>query len=372
MTLPYQKIKDLVFGANPMVFSYSQIMDSQIQPASLDLTLGSRVYRTSSSFLPKTSERIIDVLSDRTLYSFELKHGTVLEPNSSYVIQLNEYLDLAPGICAFSNPKSSIGRVGLFVRLLADYTPRFDYIPPGYKGPLYLEIIPIDFVVKIYPGLSANQMRFRTKGRFRASESELRLAHAKYGVLFDQFGDSVSQDKITINEGGLMLTIDLESRDIIGYKARHDTVSAIDLSKLGIHEPSDFWEPIYKPKSGELILVPDNFYLLASNERVSFPPDFAGEMISYDTSSGEMRSHYAGFFDPGFGFSEKKETKGTTAVLEVRAHNIPFRLTCGQAICKIIYERMSEIPFELYSRGIGSNYTGTEPKLSKYFRQTWS
>jgi len=372
MTLPYQKIKDLIQGANPMIFSSGDILEDQIQPASLDLTLGDRVYRTSSSFLPKRDETIKEILDSRTLYDFELKSGTILEPNSSYIIPIKEYVDLAPGIYAYANPKSSIGRVGLFVRLLCDRTSRFDYIPPGYKGPLYLEVIPLDFVVKVHPGLSCNQIRVRTTKQYKVRESELRLAHTKDGILFNQAGISKTQDELIIRDGGLMLTVDLESRDIIGFRAKHDTTKAIDLGLIGEYEPNNFWEPIYKPESGELILVPGNFYLLASHERISFPPKFAGEMASYDASSGEMRSHYAGFFDPGFGFDNAGQEGGTTAVLEVRAHNVPFRLTRNQIICKMVYEHMLEQPEQLYSPGFGSTYTGIGPKLSKHFKQTWN
>lgn len=354
-----------------MIFSKGAIAEKQIQPASLDLTLSDRVYRTSSSFLPKPNETIWEILKARTLYDFELKPGTILEPNSSYIIPLNEYVDLAPGMYAYANPKSSIGRVGLFVRLLCDHTPRFDYIPPGYKGQLYLEVIPLDFVVKIHPGLAANQVRFRTAGPYLARESDLRLAHAKHGILFNQSGTPVMQNMLLVNGGGLMLTVDLETREVIGFRAKHDTTKAIDLGLVGEYEPSDFWEPILRPKNGELILVPNNFYLLASIERITFPPAFAGEMASYDTASGEMRSHYAGFFDPGWGFGEAGAGAGTPAVLEVRAHNVPFRLTRGQIICKMVYEHMLEVPEVLYSSGIGSSYTGTGPKLSKHFKQTW-
>ncbi|MAG28599.1 2'-deoxycytidine 5'-triphosphate deaminase [bacterium] len=372
MTLPYQKIKDMIQGKNPMIFSKSEISEKQIQPASLDLTLGDRVYRTSSSFLPKPNESIWGILQKRTLYDFELKPETILEPNSSYIIPLNEYVDLAPGIYAYVNPKSSIGRVGLFVRLLVDGTPRFDYIPSGYKGQLYLEVIPLDFVVKIHPSLACNQVRFRTTGEYRAREADIRLAHTKYGVLFTQEGISVPQDDLVISDGGLMLTVDLESRDVVGYRAKHDTTKAIDLGLIDEYEPSDFWEPIARPQSGELILVPNDFYLLSSIERITFPPMFAGEMASYDPSSGEMRSHYAGFFDPGWGFGEAGEGAGTPAVLEVRAHNVPFRLTRRQIICTMVYENMLEQPQELYSSGLGSSYTGTGPKLSKHFKQTWN
>ncbi len=169
-----------------------------------------------------------------------------------------------------------------------------------------------------------------------------------------------------------MLTVDLSGREIIGFRAKHDTIRAVDLSKRGEYEPNEFWEPILRPDSGELILVPGNFYLLASQERVCFPPMYAGEMASYDASSGEMRSHYAGFFDPGFGFSDSPNQGGTTAVLEVRAHNVPFRLTRGQIICKMVYERVTEEPEELYSQSIGSSYTGEGPKLSKHFKQIWN
>ena len=358
----------MISGANPMIFSAREIGESQIQPASLDLTLGDRAYRISSSFLPKPTERIQDILSKKTLYDFELKPGTVLELNSSYIIPLAEYVDLAPGIHAYVSPKSSIGRVGLFTRLLADKTTRFDYIPPGYKGPLYVEVIPLDFVVKVYPGLPLNQARFRTNDNSLVKEEDLRLAHAKHGILFDQHGVALDQDEMLVNNDSLMLTIDLAGRDVVGFVAKHDTTKAIDMSLIGEHNPEDFWEPIKRPKSGEMVLVPNNFYLLASQERISFPPNFAGEMASYDASSGEMRSHYAGFFDPGFGFA----SNGTTAVLEVRAHNVPFRLTHGQVICKMIYEKVSENPTRIYSDSIGSNYTGTGPKLSKHFKQTWA
>jgi dCTP deaminase len=363
MTLPYQYIYDLIHGKNPMIFSKGEISTKQIQPASLDLTLGDRVYRTSSSFLPKPNESIWEILQKRTLYDFELKPETILEPNSSYIIPLNEYVDLAPGMYAHANPKSSIGRVGLFVRLLADGTGRFDYIPQGYKGQLYLEVIPLDFVVKIHPNLACNQIRIRTSGEYRARESDIRLAHSKHGILFSQEGIPL--------DGGLMLTADLESRDVIGFRAKHDTTQAIDLGLLDFYEPSDFWEPIHRPLNGELILVPNNFYLLASIERITFPPKYAGEMASYDPSSGEMRSHYAGFFDPGWGFGKAGEGAGTPAVLEVRAHNVPFRLTRRQVICKMVYENMLKQPEQLYSSGIGSSYTGTGPKLSKHFKQTW-
>lgn len=371
MTLPYQKIKDMIFGVRPMIFSSRLIAENQIQPASLDLTLGNRVYRISTSFLPQPNERIADIINERALYDFELKPGTVLEPNSSYIIPLNEYVDLAPGIYAYANPKSSIGRVGLFVRLLCDRTPRFDYIPPGYKGPLYLEVMPLDFIVKIHPGLACNQARFRAVGPYRAREAELRLAHTRDGLLFNRVGMPLSQDELVIGDHGLMLTVDLGSRDIVGFKAKHDTTKAVDLAAVGAHEPADFWEQIARPENGELILVPGNFYLLASRERVSLPPDFAGEIASYDISSGEMRSHYAGFFDPGWGFGQAGEGGGTPAVLEVRAHNVPFRLTDGQIICKMVYEKMLEKPDKLYSEAIGSSYTGTGPKLSKHFKQTW-
>ena len=98
------------------------------------------------------------------------------------------------------------------------------------------------------------------------------------------------------------------------------------------------------------------------------PPDSAAEMVAYDTAFGEFRIHYAGFFDPGFGYGAEGGG-GTPAVLEVRSHEVPFEIAHGQRVCRLVYERLLEAPERLYGAGIGSHYQGQGLKLSKHFRR---
>lgn len=371
MTLPSQRIAELVRGRNPAIHSSLGITDEQIQPASLDCALGDRVYRVTSSFLPRPGETVREILSSKTLYDFALQEGSILEPRTSYIIPLRESLSLPKELSAYSNPKSSIGRSDVFVRLLTDGTPQYDLIPAGYSGALYLEVIPLSFLVRIAPGLSMNQIRFRTQDSTPFPNVELKLAHAKYGLLYRQDGSAVPEGELVVDKGTLFLSVDLLEREVIGFRAKRSSANILDLTKPGTNDPSKFWEPLSR-EDGEFILTPGDFYILATRERVSVPPEFAAEISSYDPPSGELRSHYAGFFDSGFGYHEGSNgQRGTTAVLEVRAHNVPFRLKHGQLICKMTFEHMMEVPQKLYSPKIGSTYTGNAPQLSKYFRNTW-
>ena len=367
MTLPYQGIQKWI--EDGFIKKDGPFLDGQIQPASLDCTLGDRAYRVSSSFLPKPGEKIADVVKARTLYDFELSPGSILEPNACYVIPLRERVKMPNGFQAFSNPKSSIGRIDVFVRLLADGNAQFDVVPEGYEGPLYLEVIPLTFMVAIAPDVALNQIRFRRAGTGFLDDGELRDAHSRDGLLFDIDGGKIAEP--VIRGQSLFMTVDLKNRDTIGFKARHDAVDAIDTAKKNFYDAKRFWEPIEKPADGELVLVPGEFYLLGSNERISVPPDFSAEMMSYDPQSGEMRAHYAGFFDSGFGYHDGEMAGGTTAVLEVRAHNVPFRLTHGQVICRFTYEKMASRPERIYGKSINSNYTGVAPKLPKFFKNSW-
>ncbi|MBT3413187.1 MAG: 2'-deoxycytidine 5'-triphosphate deaminase [Candidatus Jacksonbacteria bacterium] len=371
MTLPYQKLKEMIAGDSPMITSVTEIKEEQIQPCSLDLTIGTHAYRVSSSFLPQPHETIEEVLERNTLYSFDIKPGTILEKNATYIIPLQEGLSLPEEIYGKVNPKSSIGRVDVFVRLLADRTPQFDFVPRGYKGQLYIEVIPLSFVVAIEPGLSLNQAIFRTSDSNQLSSLDLKLAHSKYGLVFDSArNEPMAAEDIRVQQGCLVLTIDLKETDIIGWRSKPSNV-VIDLARREYLDADDCWEPIMRTNKNELVIDPNSFYLLASRERVRIPPEYEAEVIAYDVDSGELRSHYAGFFDPGFGHGDDGSLMGSTAVLEVRPHTVPFRLTHGQVICKMVYRKMSEIPEKLYSQSSGSYYTGTGPKLSKHFKNTW-
>jgi len=135
---------------------------------------------------------------------------------------------------------------------------------------------------------------------------------------------------------------------------------------VGSHAAEAFFRPIYPSESGKLTLEKDRFYILATKERVSVPNHLSAEMVPFSHHVGELRAHYAGFFDPGFGYGARGEINGTVGVLEVRPHET-INIYHGQPICLMEFFRNSQPPARPYGFA-GSNYQGQEgPKLAKYF-----
>lgn len=330
--------------------------DDQIQPASLDLRLGQTAYRVRASFMPGPRRSVQEKLDHLQLHQIDLSEGAVLETGCVYIVPLMETLKLPNGIAAAANPKSSTGRLDIFTRLITDKAQQFDKIPEGYEGPLYLEVSPRTFPIFARAGSRLTQIRFR-QGRVVLSDAEHLALHQEQTLV-------ASSEPFISN--GIAVSIDLEGDGIIGYRAqRHAAV--IDVDKRDAQNVLDFWEPIYGHGRGELILDPDEFYILVSNEAVHVPPNYAAEMVPFDPLVGEFRVHYAGFFDPGFGHSAAGGT-GSRAVLEVRSHEVPFIVEHGQIIGRLAYEKMRARPSELYGMGIGSNYQAQGLKLSKHFK----
>ena len=330
--------------------------DDQIQPASLDLRLGKTAYRVRASFLPGPERCVQEKLDHLQLHQIDLTNGAVLETGCVYIVPLMEGLKLPQGIAAAANPKSSTGRLDIFTRVIADHAQQFDKIPAGYEGPLYLEVSPRTFPILARTGSRLSQVRFR-QGRVVLSDEDHLALHDAEGLV-------ASATPFIAN--GIAVSIDLEGEDVIGYRAkRHAAV--IDVDKRDAHDLLDFWEPIDGRGRGELILDPDEFYILVSREAVHVPPGYAAEMVPIDPLVGEFRVHYAGFFDPGFGHSEAGGS-GSRAVLEVRSHEVPFIVEHGQIIGRLAYERMREKPGRLYGSAIGSHYQAQGLKLSKHFR----
>ncbi|AKI02326.1 deoxycytidine deaminase [Hoeflea sp. IMCC20628] len=332
----------------------------QIQPASLDLRLGARAYRVRASFLPGPSARVEDKLQRLSMHEIDLSDGAVLETGCVYMVQLLESLALPPEISASANPKSSTGRLDIFTRVMTDHGQEFDKIAAGYNGPLWLEVSPRTFPIVARTGSRLSQIRFR-QGHAVLDEDELSKLHSEETL--------VASDTPNVSGGGIALSIDLMGQGpdrLIGYRGKHHT-AVIDVDKRAAHDVFDFWEPLHNRGSADLILDPDEFYILVSRESVHVPPLYAAEMTPFDPLVGEFRVHYAGFFDPGFGHTEAGGA-GSRAVLEVRSHEVPFILEHGQIVGRLIYERMLERPAALYGSGLGSNYQAQGLKLSKHFR----
>jgi len=364
--LPAQQIEAL--KSRRKIDARNEILPDQIQPASLDLRLGSRAYRIRASFLPGRHQSVAQRLERLKQHEFSLDDGAVLEQGCVYLVKLQERLSLPPSISAVANPKSSTGRIDVFTRLITDRSEAFDWVEAGYEGELYAEIFPRTFSVKARTGSRLSQMRFlrRAGGQDRywrpeIGDADLRKLDARMPLVNGMGG------KATIRNG-LTVGVDLRGtgrRGVIGYRALK-FADLLDVDRRG-YSKRDFWEPIPAPKDGRLILHPNEFYILASKERIQVPPDYAAEMVPIDPMMGEFRAHYAGFFDPGFGFAEEGGA-GSKAVLEVRTLEVPFILDDGQAIARLVYEELAERPSKLYGVGIASHYQGQGLKLSKHFK----
>jgi dCTP deaminase len=361
--LPRQEIRKLVH--RKVIRSTSDFDEAQFQPASLDLRLGARAYRVRASFLPGAGKTVAEKLADLKYDEVDLEDGAVLERGCVYVVELLEHLNLPGSISAMANPKSSTGRLDVFTRLIADRSDAFDSVPGGYKGRLYAEVSPRSFSIKVRRGSRLNQIRFRRRNsqqdyttNARLTDKELRELHARIPLVDGEL-------KVRF---GLILHIELGGMGpdgLVGYRAQRHT-DLIDVDDVGGYRFDEFWEPI-RARGRQLILDPNEFYILASKEKLHIPPDMAAEMVPIDPTMGEFRVHYAGFFDPGFGYTEHGQP-GSRGVLEVRSHEVPFVLDDGQMVCRLEYERMAETPDGLYGQIGSSNYQGQELKLSKHFR----
>jgi dCTP deaminase len=331
----------------------------QIQPASLDLRLGERAWRVRASFLPGPAHTVAEKLDRLKLHEIDLTAGAVLETGCVYIVPLLEHLALPAVVSASANPKSSTGRLDIFSRVMTDRGPEFDKIPAGYSGPLYMEVSPRTFPIIARTGSRLSQIRFRI-GNAVLSERDLQALHASERL--------VAVKAPNISGGGVALSIDLtgDGNRLIGYRGKRHT-GLIDVDQRAAHEVVDFWEPLYDHGTGQLVLDPDEFYILVSREAVHVPPAYAAEMTPFDPLVGEFRVHYAGFFDPGFGHSAAGGA-GSRAVLEVRSHEVPFILEHGQIVGRLVYERMRARPDALYGADLGSNYQAQGLKLSKHFR----
>ena len=358
--LPAQTIRALIRDKH--IQSIHEIGEDQIQPASIDLRLGTKAYRMRASFLPGADVTVAERIAALGMHEIDLTGGAVLEKGCVYIAPLMESVALGKRVSGMANPKSSSGRLDVFTRLIADGAIEFDRLRPAYKGPLYAEISPRAFSIVVRQGTALNQLRLR-RGSPPSSDTAMRRLHEEVSLVDAAPGDeNISK--------GIAVTVDLGGAgkdSLIGYKARPHA-SLVDVDKVAHYDAAEFWEPLHAGRHGVLILNPGDFYILMSRESVTVPPDHAAEMRAYDILVGEFRVHYAGFFDPGFGYADSGG-KGSRAVLEVRSHEVPFVLEDGQVVGRLVYERLTEVPDKIYGTGIGSSYQRQTLALAKQFKR---
>lgn len=369
--LPSQMLRGAVLLGHE-IMAAQPIGDDQVQPASVDLRLGEVAYRVRASFLPGARASVQDKLERLSMHRIDLTGGAVLEKDCVYIVPLLEHLALKKRISAMANPKSSIGRLDVFARVITDQGGEFDRIRDGYKGPLYAEISPRAFSILVRTGSRLVQLRIR-RGSPLFRDTALRRLHAETPLVGAPSDNQDGPAREAIRNG-LAFTVDVSGEPaggIVGFKARRHT-DVIDVDLIDHYDPRDFWEPVYPHKGSRgpdgIVLDPNDFYILASREAVVVPPDHAAEMIPYDALVGEFRVHYAGFFDPGFGSAETEGT-GSRAVLEVRSHEVPFLIEHGQVVGRMLYEPLIARPDRLYGGAIGSSYQRQGLALSKHFKK---
>jgi dCTP deaminase len=366
--LPAQRLREAI-AEEWLVADPWRIPSESVQPASVDLRLGEHAWALRCSFLPDSDSTVEQKIEDLAFEQIDLRDGATLERDRPYLVPLIEELRLPAHIRAKANPKSSTGRLDVFTRVLTDRNNRFDEIAPGYHGKLYLEVVPRTFAIRVKTGLALNQVRLMSADA-RLSDEELLALHARSPLLYLD-SRPVSEAELSLADG-LFLSLDVsdDAEAIVGYRAKKNSLP-IDLTKVGALRWRDYWEPVHPEKGKRIVLEPEIFYLLLSAEGVSIPPSYAAEMLAYDPTAGELRTHYAGFFDPGFGYASERPgaAHGSRAALEVRARDVSFMVEHRQPVCKLAFERMAEEPDVLYGADIGSNYQGQLTMLSKHFSE---
>ncbi len=342
-----------------------RIPKESVQPASLDLRLGEHAWALRCSFLPDSGSTVEQKIEDLAFERIDLRDGATLERDRPYLVPLIEELLLPPELRARTNPKSSTGRLDVFTRVITDRNNRFDEIAPGYTGKLYLEVVPRSFAIRVKTGLSLNQVRLLS-GDARLDDEQLLAVHEEFPLLYlDSHALRVSELSLA---DGLFLSLDISGHpeNIVGYRAKRNSLP-IDLERIDSLRWQDYWDPVHPERGDRIVLEPEVFYLLLSAEGVSIPPPYAAEMLAYDPTAGELRTHYAGFFDPGFGYARHGERHGSRAALEVRVRDVPFMVEHRQPVCKLAFERMAAEPDVLYGEDLKSNYQGQVTMLSKHF-----
>jgi len=343
------------FVNSKIIFS-KNFKQNQLQPSSIDLSLSKECYEISSSFLSPNS-KVRNKLNNFINKKINLQNGYIFKKNITYLVKLNEELKLTKKIFGKCNPKSSTGRLDIFCRTIIDFCDEYEKIPYGYNGEIFLEITSQAFNIKFTQGDSLNQLRLVNYKNNILNDKKLLSCHNKYPIIFDKFNSPIGP----VVSKGLKISVDLtNSNTIVAYKAKKKSPLLV-FNHIKKHKVNDFWIPLTS-KNGSLTILPKEFYILKSKEKIRIPKNITGEMIPYDTAIGDFRAHYAGFFDPGFG-----EKNGSHAVLEVKTNEVSFSLEDGQIIATLLFEYLQTIPKVTYGKKINSNYQNQNLALSKHF-----
>ena len=341
------------------ISSPAGIAPEQIQPSSIDLSLAAEAWRMPGSALPLPGEKVSDIIRDLAVERLDLSKPTCLARDHVYLVRLRERFALEAEVEGYTNSKSSTGRIDLATRSICDGSTRYDRIPRGYQGDVWVELIPRSFDVVVQEGDLLNQVIIFRDRQILSQENLLTLPT----LLFEPDASPTPRGHNVV-DGRILMSVDL-SGPIAGWRAR-SSFKPVVVRSVGTHRDQDYFEPITRLDRQALFLEQDSFYILVTWERIAVPADLASEMVPYDASAGDFRAHYAGFFDPGWGIEAGRMT-GRRAVLEVRPHADDLILRHRQVICAMAYERLTSPSDMLYGTRSNNYATQDGPKLSKHF-----
>lgn len=368
-------------------------LEEYVQPASIDIPIGRQCFLLRDKVLP--FKRKVDTLLEEeelVLSKQQVEQGGkfLLLRGQTYLFPCGS-VKLGPEQFGSLSPKSSIGRVDLMVRGIFDECGLYDTITG--EGSLWMEVTPRSFNVSVREGQALSQlMVFETRRASDVTSTPAPLPPlSKEAVLsFDELGNQLP---LHVHRGMLVLSLDVapfkntdsgsdvdndssaaataaagaeDKQFLVGYEAI-PTSAVLDLSTVKANCAADFFRPVYRnPNKMCVTLEKDKFYILSTKERIAIPTHLSAEMVPFSQHVGELRAHYAGFFDPGFGYGREGEIKGTAGVLEVRPHET-ITVYDGQPICLMEFFNNSKPPKEPY--GFAQNHYQNQrgPRLAKYF-----
>lgn len=354
-------IKDLVAKG------YVQTNEKNIKPSSIDLTLGEERYVIPGVMTVPFGVTVEDFIAKNKFK--RIAHDSVVRVDDVVLIRLEEMLDLRSDIYAYANPKSTTGRTDLHVRLFADGTPMSDTVPQAYNGGLWVTAKPNSFEVVLPQGAHLNQLRFFNEDtRLRGTDLEdFMKEHEPIYLREEEKFLRYSDMKVRPDDHSLMLSLDLYPKEkYVGWVAKQGVRIPIDFSRgNNTYDTEDFFEPV-KADNGFLLLEKGKFYILSSYEYLRIPPGFASEIAALDERFGDLRNHYAGFIDPGWGMDV---LIGRPITLEVRAFEDVY-VYHRQPIARLKIEEMIDVAKVSYDEPGFSNYqVQNGPKLAKYFKE---
>lgn len=362
---------------------YSEDLEAKIQPGSIDAPISDECIMVPPNFRPPPNQTIREAISNLPRSSRERVRldGTPLRVDCAYLIRLEGTFTIPEGFVVRSSPKSTTGRRHDFVRLVSDFEAKYDQFDgDGRAHQFWILVQPEAYDSVVRPGDTFNQLRIFCGPPLQMTDEQLRSEIYRYKMVLDSLGKVLPVGDVPLSNG-LELPLDLRGESMNGVVALRAKRSAcpVDLRdrKLPWTDFLNYHDVVLANSESTLEVCGDDLYLMCTDLTVSIPPHLCAEMLHLVQEHGNIRSHKAGFFDPGFGWwggldlatlADGHTPRGSAAVYEVDSlEKQPFLLYHGQALSKLVFYAMRRIPDKLYGQQSGSHYQGQKLRPASHW-----